>query len=99
MSPLARTILATVEAEPDQWTRRMLADDLDVTPGAVRHALRVLRCRGHAPRVLDRRGQKAAAILAYLRDEPGLTTSAIAALTGASARRVRQVAARLRTQT
>lgn len=139
MSPLAKTILATVEAEPGQWTQRMLADDLEVTIGAVEHAIRSLRERGrllrfrHASRStehrqaraararkmwadgatraairaelrvepdtlrrylsgLGRRGEKATAILACLRDAPGLTASEVAAHVGASVRRVRQVA-------
>lgn len=48
MTPLARAILAAVEAEPGQWTIASLAEDLDVTSGQVRMALQQIdRCGYH----------------------------------------------------
>ncbi len=38
-TPLTRTLIATLTAEPDEWTVATLAEDLDVSTHAIRHAL------------------------------------------------------------
>lgn len=47
MTPLARTLVAIVSAEPNEWTVATLAEDLDVSCQGVRNALRAARRRGH----------------------------------------------------
>jgi len=50
-TPLTRTLIATLTAEPDEWTVATLAEDLDVSCQGVRNGLRAARRAGYTLRL------------------------------------------------